>query len=144
MARSLRFVASQLDRLPRSHCRARVILERQGHDLYIGTAEGASAHLNELWCAAEAAAMALQQAVAPTDPEAVQVRGVERFELFGKATVLVAVAARRDHEARPLIGVGQIDGDAGRAAAVAVLNATNRFLEVGLKPCAFLVTRHTK
>lgn len=129
--RSIRFVTSQIERFPQSRSRARVILERPGHDLYIGTAEQTAPNRTDLWCAAEAAAMALGQAVAPGDPEAVRVRGVQRLEVFGKKAVLVAVDARRDNQARPLIGVGEINGDAGRAAAVAVLNATNRFLEVG-------------
>lgn len=129
--RAIPFVASQVERFPRSHCRARVILERPGHDLYIGTAEQTSAQRNELWCSAQAAAVALGQAVAAKGPEAVQVRGVERVDVFGKTAVLVKVDARRADQARPLIGVVETDGDPIRAAAVAVLNATNRFLEVG-------------
>lgn len=128
--RAIRFVACQLERLPDNRCRARVILERPGHDLYIGTTERPSAE-DDLSCAAEAAALALQQAVAPDDPKAVQVQGVERFEAFGTEAVLVAVSARRQDEVRALIGLGQIDGDATRAAALAVLHATNRFLEAG-------------
>jgi len=44
---------------------------------------------------------------------------------------MVAICARRDQQFRELTGFCQVDGEAPRAAALAVLNATNRFLGVG-------------
>ncbi len=126
--RVVRFVTAQLEHFPKDRCRARVILDRPGHDLYIGTAERTLAEVDDLRCAAEAAAAALRQAVAPEDPEALHIQGVERFDVSGSEGVLVAVDARRNNETRRLTGVCDIDGDPARAAALAVLQATNRFL----------------
>jgi hypothetical protein len=45
--------------------------------------------------------------------------------------VLVSVSAQRQQVSRELLGFCPVEGDAPRAAALAVLNATNRFLGLG-------------
>lgn len=129
--RQVRFVTATLEHLPDDRCRARVIFQRPGHDLYVGTVERPEADGDGLACVAEAAAQALRQAVPPQDASALQVQGVHRFDCFGREGILVAVAARRNVESRQLTGVSTVNGDPAWAAALAVLHATNRFLGTG-------------
>lgn len=127
----VRFVAAQLERFPPTRLRARVVLRRPPYDFIVGTAERSLDTANELACVAEAAAAAVRQAAEAEAETAVSVEQVARSETLGRSVVLVAVTARRHQESRELNGFCQVDGDPPRAAALAVLNATNRFLGLG-------------
>ena len=107
-----------------------MVLRSSRDELIVGTAERPLGAAHELACVAEAAAAAVQQ-VAEAEEQVVSVQRVERSEAFGKPVVMVAICARRDQQFRELTGFCQVDGEAPRAAALAVLNATNRFLGVG-------------
>ena len=56
---------------------------------------------------------------------------VEMINALGEAAVVVRVAAERDGESRRLMGFSVAGDDPMRAAALAVLSATNRFFEIG-------------
>ena len=129
--RPVRFVAAQLERFPPDRLHARVVLRRSHDDLIIGTAERPFGEAHELACVAEAAAAAVRQAAEADAEQVVSVRAVERLEAFGQPIVMVAVSAQRQQQTRDLTGFCQADGDAPRATALAILNATNRFLDLG-------------
>jgi hypothetical protein len=108
-----------------------VVLRRSHEDLIVGTAERPLGPVHELACVAEAAAAAVRQISHTGQEEAVSVQRVERSDVFGEPVVLVAVSAQRQKVSRELYGFCAVEGDAPRAAALAVLNATNRFLDLG-------------
>jgi hypothetical protein len=108
-----------------------VVLRRAREELIVGTAERPMGAAQELACVAEAAAAAVRQFTGAEQEQTVSVQRVERSDVFGEPVVLVAVSAQ-DHQAwRDLYGFCPVEGDAARAAALAVLNATNRFLGLG-------------
>jgi hypothetical protein len=108
-----------------------VVLRRSGEDLIVGTAERPLGAAHELACVAEAAAAAVRQAAETEEEKVVSVQRIERSEVFGEPVVLVAVSAQRQQVSRELLGFCLVEDDAPRAAALAVLNATNRFLSLG-------------
>jgi hypothetical protein len=109
-----------------------VVLRRSHEDLIVGTAERPLGPVHELACVAEAAAAAVRQvAEAGEGAEAVSIQRIERSDVFGEPVVLVSVSAQRQQVSRELLGFCPVEGDAPRAAALAVLNATNRFLGLG-------------
>ena len=61
----------------------------------------------------------------------VRVRGIQQIEVHGLEAVVVSLAALRDGKTKTLLGVCDGGEDRARAVALAVLNATNRFLGVG-------------
>ena len=80
--------------------------------------------------AAQAAANAIQTAVCGKGDQ-LDVTGATITEAFGKRTVFVQVSALYIGQRRELMGFCLIDPDPSRAAALAVLNAVNRFLGIG-------------
>lgn len=128
--RQLRFVGAQIDQLSEGRCRARVELADSAQGAYAGTVEGLCWDEDRVRSAAEATATALTQMLG-FDTGALRVQGVEITEAFGHRLVMVALDARHGQENRSLMGFCVIDEDPIRAAALAVLNATNRFLNLG-------------
>lgn len=123
----LRFAEFALERLASGRCRARVVLDWQETDQFVGECEGLSSQAGELRCAAQACVFALTKAV----------RGEIKFELLGvKAVrafdanvVIVSLAIPNQPERQRLVGCYlTADPDPSRGAALAVLNATNRIL----------------
>lgn len=115
-------------------CTARVELNRDPGRSYFGTAEGSCASPESLRTVAQACANALLQAAAVGgDPSLFEIRvnQVAIQAAFGKETVLVSVAGTYFKQRRDLLGLCIIETDPARSAALAVLNATNRFLGVG-------------
>ena len=113
-------------------CKARVELRREPDHSYFGNAESGAADL--LRAVAQATANALLQA-ASADSDAsgyeIRVKQIVIQDTFGKDTVLVSLAGTFFNQRRDLLGLCVVEGDQARAAAFAVLNATNRFLGVG-------------
>ncbi len=131
--RVVKFVVAELTQAA-GKCRARVELKRDPDRSYFGTAEGGCAEQDSLRSVAQATANALLQAVAVgEDPQGFEILVKElAVQLaFGKRTVLVSVAGTYFKQRRDLLGLCVIESDGARAAALAVLNATNRFLGVG-------------
>lgn len=128
--RLVRFISAELQELDEGRCRARVELVHQSGESFVGEAEGGGGEADRLGSAARAAADAVRRAVGgPSDQ--VDVSGVTITEAFGKRTAFVQVHALYQGHRRELMGFCLIDPDPVRAAALAVLNAVNRFLNIG-------------
>lgn len=125
MSGRLRFVSFALERLPSGECRARVTLAWPDGPRFEAEARGLTSQAGELRCAAQAALMALAQAVREPSFELVGVKTLRAFD----ATVVVVSLGRPGHSEGPrIVGSYITEGDAPRGAALAVLNATNRLL----------------
>jgi hypothetical protein len=93
---------------------------------YVGRAEGGCVDVEALRAAARATADALHDL-----GHYVKIHGVELITAFGEAVVAVRVTAQHEGDSRRLVGFCLAGADAMRATVLAVLNATNRFLEIG-------------
>ena len=124
--RAVKFVSVDVGDGEGGH-RARVQLERRSGGFYQGTAEDP----DTIRCAAQAAAEAISRVLAGKG-WTLAIEQTTVADTFGKRTVFVQVAARSQGEHRLLLGFCLIDADPARAAALAVLNATNRFLDLEL------------
>ncbi len=105
-------------------------LQHQDGKAHVGTAEGGCTDAERLRLAAQATAKAVQSAVCGAGDQ-LDVTGATITEAFGKRTVFVQVSALYIGQKRELMGFCLIDPDPTRAAALAVLNAVNRFLGIG-------------
>lgn len=127
--RRVKFVRASLELLAPDHCLAKVELKGEKDDSFVGTATGGRPEREGLRASAQAAVDALMQAVGET--HLLKVHNVEMFEAFGREAVLVHLAAQVQDRTQALMGFCVAGGDPTRAAALAVLNATNRVLDVG-------------
>jgi hypothetical protein len=125
--RRVRFVQAELQRLSAAACMARVELERREAGGYVGTAVASEAE--GLRATAKAAADALMQAAA--SDHVLEVHDVKLLNVFGKLTVVVQVGAKQQERWVSLMGFCVAGQDPTRAAALAVLHATNRVLDAG-------------
>lgn len=128
--RLVKFVSAEVEQLSEERCRTQVELLHQDGKAHVGKAEGGCVDAERLRLAAHAAASAVQSAVCGTGDQ-LDVTGVTITEAFGKRTVFVQVSAVYIGQRRELMGFCLIDPDPTRAAALAVLNAVNRFLGIG-------------
>lgn len=122
----LRFLAFEFATEPDGRCRARVVLEGEPGDQFIGESEGLGSRAAELRCAAQAATVALQQAVG--DRLTLDLLGVKAVRAFDSTVVIVSLSCHNGMPAARLVGSCLTDGEEHRCAALAVLNATNRLL----------------
>ena len=132
--RVVKFVKAELTSTGPNRCRGRVELKREEGRSYFGSADGDAAEPENLRCVAQATANALLQAVGTdTDPAGFEIRVKEIAvqDTFGRQAVLVAVSGTYFNQRRDLLGLCVVETDPATAAALAVLNATNRFLGVG-------------
>ncbi len=127
--RRVKFVRASLEQLAPNQCLATVELERPEQGTYVGTATGACPDIERLRASARAAADALMQAVG--EQHLIEVHDVEVFDAFGQSAVLVHLAAQVQDRTQALMGFCVAGADPTRAAALAVLNAANRVLDVG-------------
>jgi hypothetical protein len=121
----LRFAEFSFDRLPDDRCRVRVLLERPGES-YSGTAEGEGSAPGALRCAAQASLTALEQAAEPG--QSFELLGAKAVKAFDARVVIVAISAYSAGEGIRLVGSYLTEENLERGAAIAVLNATNRYL----------------
>ncbi len=123
-ARRIKF--SRLERMVErsGNVRIRVALEWQGA-VKLGEATGESGDLLEQRTAATAALQALENVVG--EPLGIKLVGVKHVKAFDEELMVVAMY-RPGPPAQRLVGSVSIDTDPRRAAAVAVLNGTNRIL----------------
>jgi hypothetical protein len=115
-SRAIRFVDARVDELSDESCKATVELEHRG----VGT----------FTAIARATSDALTDAVDPNGAR-VRVVNVQLMESLTKTVVMVTLAVSRGAESQTLLGICDAKDDPIRAAALAVLSATNRFLEPG-------------
>jgi len=129
--RHLRFVKAEWAPVSPHGCAARVQLEQAGTGRFVGTAvvHGTCGEAGALRAAAKAAAAAVMQAVG--QDHILEVYGVEPFQAFGRAAVLVHLGARLGQRTQELVGLCVSGEDSARAAALAVLDAANRVLGLG-------------
>lgn len=120
-----RFSRFRLARMADGRCRARVALLWEHRGRFIGEAEALGAASGELRCAAQACLNALAQGV----PEvAFDILGVKAIRAFDANVVLVSLAVRGSPSSPRLVGSCLAGENLGRAAALAVLQATNRVI----------------
>lgn len=125
LPRNVRFVLTRLESLAPDRCGA--VVELQGAAAtYTGRAEGGRDDTGGLRAAAQATTGALQDL-----GHQVSLENIEMIRALGEAAVVVRVRAQQDGETRHLVGFSLAGDDPMRAAALAVLNATNRFFEIG-------------
>ncbi len=129
-SRRVKFVRADLQSLPKSRCLARVELARPASGNYVGSSVGAGPDIEGLRAAVRAAAEALVFAAGPEQHE-LKVHGVGLIDALGRPAVMVHLAARQGDRSQALMGVCLMGTDPAHAAALAVLNATNRFFDVG-------------
>jgi hypothetical protein len=122
----LRFQMFALDRLPDGRCRARVQLSWVDGREFVGENESVTSQVGELRCSALAAVQALKRAV--HDGVQVELLGVKAFRAFDATVVIVSLSVQSDGNAWRMVGSYLTETDPPRAAALAVLNATNRVL----------------
>ncbi len=120
------FTDFKFDNFPDARCRAEVELTRRSGTHVVGTREGRGAETVALRCAAQATVDAIQKVV---DPErSFELLGVKSVHAFDTVVVIVCVGVTDPQGHRRLVGTFVADRGPERAAAVAVLNATNRYL----------------
>jgi len=108
-------------------CRIRVRLQSPDGTRQVGVADGPDSPDGELRAAAEATLQALRQAAALKDAR-LDLREVSTFDAFDKPAVMVSVSLDMGAQSRTLLGFSPLGSDPPRAAALAVLSATNRFI----------------
>ena len=129
----LRFANFEFTRLPSGKCYAKVDLDRSTGDVYSGTMEASGSPTVQLRCAALATLAALHKAAEARYSfelldTSFELLGVKAVHAFDGTVVVVGVTANRGERTWQLIGACAVDESLPRAAALAVLNATNRFL----------------
>ncbi len=122
----LKFSSFAFDRFPNSRCRASVGLEQPDGLVVHESVESAGAAASELRCAALATAEALNKAVG--EACVFELLGVKAIKAFDTTVIIVALSARHEDKAHRLVGSYLAEENPERGAALAVLNATNRFL----------------
>jgi hypothetical protein len=128
----LRFANFEFTHLPSGHCHAKVDLDRPTGDVYSGTMEASGSSTVQLRCAALATLAALHKAVEARYSfelldTTFELLGVKSVHAFDGTVVVVGVIASRGERTWQLIGACASDDSLPRAAALAVLDATNRF-----------------
>jgi hypothetical protein len=124
--RHVRFVRSELQlRSAPGQCTAQVEL-RGAANTYVGEAEDGCAGDPGLRCVAQATARALHPL-----GHGLEIEDVGTVEALGRQAVVVRVRARYEDDERTLHGFCVIQDNPERAATLAVLNAVNRFLDIG-------------
>jgi hypothetical protein len=128
--RLVKFVSAEVEYATADRCHVRVELAHMDGGTVVGEADGACDELARLRLAAQAAADCVRQAVGGKG-DRLEVTGATITEAFGKRTAFVQVNAIYLGQRRELLGFCLVDPDPVRAAALAVLNAVNRFLGIG-------------
>ncbi len=125
----LRFVSFETESMPEGPQRATVTLELPPDRRCVGTAECRETPKGGLRCAAEATLDALGGAMGDSETT-LELIGARAVKAFNATVVIVALSAHRADGTRRLVGSYLVEEDVERGAAIAVLNATNRFLGV--------------
>jgi len=102
---------------------------RKGEESYIGEAHGIEGDRSRLDLAARATVFAIGSAEGREGQLAVE--GVKVMEAFDREYVFVGVTVRSGRDSQLLVGNCEIKGSAETASALAVLAATNRWVDQG-------------
>ncbi len=128
LSERLRFAEFVLDRLANGRCRAKVGLTWRDSEAFCGDNEGLASQAGELRCAAQACVNALNQAVQQSGLS-FELLGVKAVRAFDATVVIVSLATNGSEGSdQRVVGSVLTELDPARAAALAVLNATNRIL----------------
>jgi len=101
---------------------------RKGDESFVGEAEGLESERSRIELAARAALLAVLQAEG-TD-RALALDGVKTVDAFERQFVFAGVTAREGRETILLAGCCEVKESAETAAALAVLDATNRWIAI--------------
>ena len=127
--RMIRFIRANLD-VGIDSSIAVVEVETPGLGRFVGSAQGGIGEADQLRAVARATADALSDAFETRNAQ-VRVLGVQVVEALPHNAVMVTLAASKGTDNRNLIGICDSDtNDTAKATALAVLNATNRFLSL--------------
>jgi hypothetical protein len=121
----LKLVAFTFTRSPAGQSLVQVELEFEGKR-FVGRSQGSSSPLADLRIGADAALQALRGFAA--DGLGLELIGVKLVHAFDTNVAIVSIT-RRAVKAAPLVGCCLADREPVRAAALSVLNATNRLIE---------------
>jgi hypothetical protein len=125
--RMIRFVRANVD-VAVDSCTAEVEVETAGIGCFVGSAQGGISEADQLRAVARATADALSDAFAAHNA-IVRVLGVQVVDAVPHNAVMVTLAASKGTHNSTLLGICDGDThDTPKATALAVLNATNRFL----------------
>lgn len=122
----LKFLDFEFEKLPDGQCRSRVVLEMHAGKQFVGEATGIGSVTGELRVAAQAATIALQDAVGTKLN--FELIGVKAIRAFDAVVVIVSLSCHNGVPATRLVGSCLSETEVQRGAALAVLNATNRLL----------------
>ena len=106
-------------------CHAVVVIDA-GDESFTGTADRPAGVDADVWSAAAAMVDALRQ-VYELEDEALVLRDVTVFEIDDAPATATSLRATRDNTRLRLYGLCRTEENRRRAAALSVLNATNRF-----------------
>ncbi|MDB4908908.1 MAG: hypothetical protein JWO05_3692 [Gemmatimonadetes bacterium] len=102
---------------------------RKGEETFIGEAEGVENERIRIELAARATLSAIKQAEA--DDRVLGLEGAKLVEAFDREFVFVGVMTRFGRDSALLTGSAEVKESAETAAVLAVLDATNRWVEYG-------------
>ena len=124
--RKLYFEDVEVRRSRASGMSCRVTL-RRGDEMFVGEAQGQETHLVRTETAARAAMAAVQQA--DTEGRTLAFEGARVVDAFERQFVFVALTTRFGRESALLTGSAEIKDGIETASVLAVLDATNRWVE---------------
>ena len=125
--RMIRFVRANLD-TANEKSTAEVEVETPGPGYFVGRAQGGTSEADQLRTVARATADALSESFDAHNAK-VHVLAVRIVSAVPHNAIMVTLAASKGANKRTLIGICDSDShNPAKAAALAVLNATNRFL----------------
>jgi hypothetical protein len=127
--RRIRLVSAAPNRTSGQGRRFDVKLERPNGESFIGKADANDTATNDLRAAAEATLEALRGAIG--EDAKIELRGVLPFSAFGENMIVVGIKVTHQGRTQRLFGLSPVIEDRGRAAALATLNAANRYLGLG-------------
>ncbi|HTF38600.1 MAG TPA: hypothetical protein VK651_09840 [Blastocatellia bacterium] len=104
---------------------------RKGDQTYVGEAEGVESERMRIELAARAALTAIT--MAEGDTRSLGLEGARQIDAFDRQFVFVGVSAKLGRENSLLTGSAQVKESPEQSAVLAVLNATNRFVDF-IKP----------
>lgn len=122
----VRFNRFEFTRSQSGQCSAEVTLEMDG-TLHRGKSAGPSSPLGDLRISAEACLRALAGFEGASNFELMAVKHIRAFD---SNLAIVSISHREGTASYPLVGCYLAKDDVCRGAAIAVLNATNRILNI--------------
>ncbi len=125
--RRIRFIRAKVDLVAGESCKAEVEVESHGLGRFTGAAQGGISPQDQMRAVARATSDALSDAF-HAQAAKVRVIGVHLINTVPHTAVVVSLAASKGALTKTLLGVCDGAHDPATATALAVLNATNRFL----------------